>query len=133
VSALRAMVELPLRPESAAAARRLVSDVLTAWQLPELIPDVQLVATELISNAVKHAPVFDTVELELIRNEGTVRVHVNDGSALRPMLRAAPYDQTTGRGLRIIGAIAARWGVENRKGGKLVWAEVSRPDLDKKG
>jgi len=133
VSTQRVKMELRLRPGAAAAARRVVSGVLAAWRLPDLIPDVQLVVSELIGNAVKHAPGVDTVELELIGREGTVRVHVNDGSALRPMLRAARYDQSTGRGLRIVGSVAARWGVEDLDGGKRVWAEVSRPDQDEKG
>jgi anti-sigma regulatory factor (Ser/Thr protein kinase) len=127
VSGLRAKVELPLRADSAASARRIVAGVLGAWHLQELGPDVQLVASELIGNAYQHAPGDDTVELELIRHEGAVQVRVNDGSALRPMLRAARTDASTGRGLRLVEAVSSRWGVADHQGGKQVWAEFLLP------
>ena len=124
MSGLRANVELPLRPEAAAAARRIVAGVLGAWRMSDLVPDTQLVVSELVGNAYQHAPGYDTVELELLNHDDAVEIRVNDGSALRPMLRAAGHDEATGRGLRIVAAISARWGVADHEGGKQVWAEI---------
>lgn len=98
MSGLRANVELPLRPEAAAAARRIVAGVLGAWRMSDLVPDTQLVVSELVGNAYQHAPGYDTVELELLNHDDGVEIRVNDGSALRPMLRAAGHDEATGRG-----------------------------------
>lgn len=126
MSGHRAKVELPLRPEAAASARRIVAGVLGAWQLQDLVPDTQLVVSELIGNAYQHARDDEEVELEVVAHGGAVTIRVNDGSSLRPMLRAAADDETTGRGLRIVEAVSTRWGVADHEGGKQVWAEISR-------
>jgi anti-sigma regulatory factor (Ser/Thr protein kinase) len=128
VSGLRAKIELPLQPEAAAAARRIVAGVLTAWRLTDLIPDTQLVVSELVGNAYQHAPGYDTVELELVNHDDSLEIRVNDGSALRPMVRAAGHYEATGRGLRIVAAVSERWGVADHEGGKQVWAELRRAD-----
>jgi anti-sigma regulatory factor (Ser/Thr protein kinase) len=94
--------------------------------MTDLVPDTQLVVSELVGNACQHAPGFDTVELELLNHDDAVEIRVNDGSALRPMLRAARYDEATGRGMRIVAAVSARWGVADHEGGKQVWAEIRR-------
>lgn len=100
--------------------------MLGAWQLEELVQDTQLVVSELIGNAYQHAPGHETVELEVVRHADTVTVRVNDGSALRPMMRAATEDDTTGRGLMIVEALSSRWGFDDHEGGKQVWAEIRR-------
>jgi anti-sigma regulatory factor (Ser/Thr protein kinase) len=124
VSGLRAKVDLPLRPEAASSARRIVAGVLGSWRLQEAVQDTQLVVSELIGNAYQHAPGHDTVELEVLLHEGTVTIRVSDGSALRPMMRAASEDDSTGRGLMIVEALSQRWGYEDHEGGKQVWAEI---------
>lgn len=130
MSGLRARFELPLRPEAAAGARRIVHGVLLAWRMADLVPDAQLVISELVGNAYQHAPGADTVEVELLLHGDAVQLRVNDGSALRPMLRAAEHDEATGRGLRIVAAVSSRWGVEDHEGGKQVWAELLRPGTE---
>jgi anti-sigma regulatory factor (Ser/Thr protein kinase) len=127
VSGLRAKVELPLRPEAASSARRIVAGVLGAWRLQDVVRDTQLVVSELIGNAYQHAPGHDTVELEVLLHGGTVTIRVSDGSALRPMMRAASEDDSTGRGLLIVEALSSRWGYEDHQGGKQVWAEFRAP------
>ena len=126
MSGLRAKVDLPLRPEAASSARRIVAGVLGAWQLQELVRDTQLVVSELIGNAYKHAPGHDTVELEVLHHADAVTIRVSDGSALRPLMRAASDDDSTGRGLMIVEALSSRWGFEDHEGGKQVWAEIRR-------
>lgn len=91
------MVEVPLRPQAAAAARGIGPGVLRA-RLPTDLPDTQIVVSELVGNADKHAPGHDTVELELLDHDDAVLIRVNDCSVLRPMLRAADHDEATGRG-----------------------------------
>lgn len=91
---------------------------------PGLIDVVELLVSELLTNALLHA---DT-ELDLRTSlEGDrIRVEVADGSPGRPMLRYPPADATSGRGVAIVDALASGWGVEELPGGgKSVWFEVS--------
>lgn len=89
--------------------------------------DVQLCASELVTNVVQHL------------GEGvpvTVRVWCDDGGRTRlevtdpdpralPVLRAsAGADEETGRGLALLDALASRWGVAHGPGGKTVWCEL---------
>ncbi|EST23515.1 hypothetical protein N566_25675 [Streptomycetaceae bacterium MP113-05] len=63
--------------------------------------------------------------------EGTLRLEVSDAGAGRPEVRAPMDDETSGRGLMLVEALAHRWGVLDRAGGigKTVWAELKAPDL----
>src|SRR5690606_39062161 len=53
-----------------------------------------------------------------------VRLEVRDGSPEHPVPAAATADSMTGRGLRMVASIAARWGVDHSGEGKVVWAEL---------
>ncbi len=118
-------VRLPSRPESSRLARAYVQQ-----QWPDLsevvLSDVELIATELVTNAVRHgAPV---IRLRLRREPFAVDVAVLDGSTRLPPTRVAPVsvDSHGGRGLAIVDALAERWGVDvlPADAGKSVWATV---------
>ena len=47
-----------------------------------------------------------------------------DGSDRLPRARTADGLADGGRGLRVVEALAERWGVERRPGGKAVWART---------
>jgi anti-sigma regulatory factor (Ser/Thr protein kinase) len=103
-------------------ARHHVADVLTRWgESAPLVEDAKLVVTELAANAVVHARSAFSVEVR--RHQSTVRVSVRDASPVKPTLR---HDEmaASGRGLRLVDAIAANWGVEIADDGKTVWAEL---------
>lgn len=98
-----------------------------AWQLEDarFRQDAQLVATELITNAIVHGGGAPSLELEL--EEGAVTIAVRDGSAALPEPRQATETEAGGRGLAIVAALAESWGVElPAGGGKRVWARVAR-------
>lgn len=108
---------------AAPAARRCTEETLRRWGLDALADDAALVATELATNAVLHAGPPAT--LRLCRLDGTVRIEVRDRSP-RPPVVVDPTDEAmTGRGLRLIDALAERWGVEPVEGGKVVWCELA--------
>jgi phosphoserine phosphatase RsbU/P len=86
--------------------------------------EVELVATELVSNVIRHANTEFVVSVET--DENTVRVEVSDGSAIRPAVRdlSAGIDATGGVGLQLVEAISEKWGFDHRPDGKVVWAEI---------
>jgi anti-sigma regulatory factor (Ser/Thr protein kinase) len=113
-----------LEPDTArvAEARRIVGEVLTDWGCEGLIPDAQLVVTELITNAIVHAESPCQVTLDLTDDRLRIQVTDEDPSVPEPQ----PYDlmREGGRGLLIVGALAAAWGIDEATRGKTVWAEL---------
>ncbi|MHB9862739.1 ATP-binding protein [Streptomyces sp. YIM S03343] len=114
-------------------ARRLAAHRLDAWGMPYGSPAsdaVSLVVAELGANAVLHGRVpgrdFE-LRLSYDRAAGVVRVEVSDTHPGQPELRrpgSDPAGADGGRGLLLVAAVAARWGVTGRTGpGKTVWAE----------
>lgn len=111
-------------PESAGAARRFVADTLREWGVDDRADDLELVVTELATNAIKHAGSAFNVQLSC--SPDAVRVAVTDSSPDPPVPRAGSVLSTSGRGLLLVSAIADRWGSEPAGAGKAVWAELWR-------
>ncbi|WP_420713851.1 ATP-binding protein [Streptomyces sp. NRRL WC-3742] len=121
-----------------AAVRETVGDV-RRWArkaLPELglhldedpLSDVLLALSELVGNAVVHGCGGDCPEVLLTvalvpLPGGGLRVEVSDPSTIRPELRDADDEATSGRGLALVAAVAARFGADGLGEGKRVWAE----------
>lgn len=115
---------LPRTPGSAATARGLVRTALGAWRLEQLTDAATLVVSELVTNAVQHAR-GDAVRLVITRPGATfVRLAVVDTSKLQPVRREAGEAEEGGRGLALVGLLAARWGADPLPWGKRVWAEL---------
>ena len=98
-----------------------------------LADNVVLVASELATNAVRHARTG--FEISLARAEGTrVRVEAFDLDTRSPSPVLPDTEATGGRGLQIIAALSTEWGfgTEERDGvhGKIVWAELDTADED---
>jgi anti-sigma regulatory factor (Ser/Thr protein kinase) len=75
--------------------------------------DLALAVSELVANAVRHAPVVNGGQIRLVLESGPqgVRVEVHDpGNGFYPM--PDPTQQDGGRGLSIVAAVADRWGIE---------------------
>ena len=84
--------------------------------------------SELVTNAVRHASTrAGTYRLDLLRRVNGVRVALADESVAEPTVRDPDPSTCTGRGMRLISALAERWGVQKQPGGKSVWAEISAP------
>jgi two-component sensor histidine kinase len=84
----------------------------------------EIVVTELVTNAVEHAASASVVEVE--RRSRTFRLTVRDFD-VAPLPAAHLPDPTSprGRGLAMVAAVAASWGVEPHRDGKTVWAELT--------
>ncbi|MEU3733414.1 ATP-binding protein [Streptomyces sp. NPDC033538] len=116
-------------PQSAAVARLAARTTMKCWGLSEnLTADAELIACELVTNAIRHSGSLNVQEpghcrLTLERSASdAVRIEVSDGSMTRPAKREPGEDETSGRGLILVAALAADWGVTHRPGGKTVWA-----------
>lgn len=105
-------------PSAAAAARRFVAESVPDAGRDELV----LVASELVTNAIQHAGTRFTVALTVTARQ--VRVEVSDQSAAMPSSDGLTEPTA---GLRIVDALATRWGAERTKHGKTVWADLLLP------
>ncbi|MEU6483674.1 ATP-binding protein [Streptomyces sp. NPDC046887] len=116
--------KLPRQPESAAAARRLLRTACAVWALDDLAEDGTLIVSELVANAVRHAR-RESIRVVVERTAPrTVRVAVADFSHVRPELRTPKDDEEGGRGLALVAVMAADWGTDMRRWGKIVWADL---------
>ncbi|MGD9484840.1 ATP-binding SpoIIE family protein phosphatase [Streptomyces sp. TRM70308] len=112
------------RPETAGQARRLARRALETWGLEELTDSVELLVSEVVTNAVRYAE--RPVTLRLLRTD-TLRCEVGDDVPQLPRLRQARATDEGGRGLYLVNRIARRWGATRLSTGKLVWFEVPLP------
>jgi len=121
--ALRASIGLPAEPASAAQARRFIRDFCDAAGLSdETCAKASLLVSELVTNAVIHGRTRATLTAE--RPGGCLRVAVVDANPQLPESPAATLEAESGRGIRIVAALADRWGVDGEADGKTVWFEL---------
>jgi len=112
---------------SAGKARRFVDEVLSRWRCGDLLDDVQLLVSELVTNAVIHAG--SEVEIAVRLLVDSVRIEVVDRAPDARLRPSSPADgDESGRGLLLVETLASAWGVEPLGGGKAVWFEVPRLD-----
>ncbi len=105
-------------------ARRFVDEILARWDCRPAIDTLEVILSEVVSNAVVHGGSEPEVAVRLL--DGFLRVEVGDQSEARPEQRGFDYDMHEGgRGLLILDSQASRWGVAPRAGGgKVVWFEI---------
>lgn len=118
--------------EEVSGVRGRLGRELRRWGLEDRAADAELLAAELLSNAVLHAG--GELELAASVGEGVLRVEVVDSSSHHP--RTLPDHDAEddpeegghlamgGRGVRLIEACADRWGWEPLGDRKSVWFEL---------
>ena len=107
-----------------AAAREFVASRLRSWGVDTRYPDVELLTSELVTNAVRHAHGEVEVTIDLLDSD-CVRLEVRDRSERLPVLRPLESARDGGWGLHIVGRIAKRWGLEQHTGEKTIWCEIA--------
>ncbi len=127
MSSRNASIDLPPIPPSVPVSRHLVLELLRAWDVPHDREDAALLVTELVSNVIDHVQGEASLTLELGVSDEWLRIAVVDGSSVRPVVHELSLDRPRGRGMRMVQAIAHRWGAEDHRGGKRVWFELSPP------
>ena len=119
-------------PLAVRETRRFVRDILRVWDAEILGETAELLAGELVTNAVIYAGT--PIDVYLAWSDGDaprLRVNVCDEADTMPQIVEPPRPSGHGGyGLRLLERFSNDWGVERRdRGGKCVWFEVGRlPD-----
>ncbi|MFE0606646.1 ATP-binding protein [Streptomyces sp. NPDC058892] len=114
------IIRLLATPQAAPVLRHAVREHLG----PES-GDAQLCVTELLANVVRHLGEGTPVTLRISGRATRTRVELTDPApGVRPVRREAAGDEESGRGLALLDALAARWGVTQGRGTKTVWCEL---------
>ncbi|MCC0094784.1 SpoIIE family protein phosphatase [Streptomyces flavotricini] len=114
----------PGDPEALVAARHMIGAAVRAWGARERADEIELVADELIVNALMHTDGPAIVTLRVLTGpQRRLRVEVADRSSALPRRREAGESGVSGRGLMLVDRLADVWGVEPRGSGKCVWCE----------
>jgi Histidine kinase-like ATPase domain len=123
--------EIDSTSNAPALARRYARTELAALlvggsELAEAVGDVELLVSELVSNAVKASAAPVLVGLEVHHKWLGLMVHDDDPAD--PVVMPPDPAQTHGRGLRIVSILAEAWGVRrDPAGGKTVWLRLRLP------
>ncbi len=116
-------VDLRNDVRAARTARRAVADFL--HEVPgaaEVSLGAQLIAAELVNNAITHAGRPRQLRLRRVRQR--LVIEVSDGDPRRPRFVPSEVGAEGGRGLLILTELSADWGVRMDGRGKVVWSEV---------
>jgi hypothetical protein len=117
-----AFEELDDEPTAARAARSYARERLARWGLEGIEGETELIVSELVGNAIRHAK--GPIRLRLIHSTSLI-CEVYDGSLTTPHIRRATENDEGGRGLQLVAAVAQRWGARYLDDGKCIWAEQS--------
>lgn len=116
--------DVPSDPAAVAGIRAAVSVQLTLWDLDELAFPTELILSELVTNAMRHAT--GPIGVRLLRERNLI-CEVSDTSNTSPHLRYAATMDEGGRGLFLVAQFAERWGTRYTPEGKVIWAEQQLP------
>lgn len=123
---------LPPTASSVHSARSFTTGTLSGWGLGELVENMELVVSELATNALRHGLRLDEphcqrpVHMSLVRRGSLVTSAFTDPGTSVPVLRYPGPLDTGGLGLHIVESLSLRWGWSAlAPHGKIVWAVLS--------
>jgi len=116
---------LPHGPLAPASARDALDAALSDRIRPDVLGELRLMVSELVTNAVRHGRALQgAVELAIAMHGRTVRVEVSDaGAGFTPPGREPALGEAEGWGLVVVDRLADRWGVDDSPSTR-VWAEM---------
>jgi anti-sigma regulatory factor (Ser/Thr protein kinase) len=112
--------DLPAEPAVVADARAQAARQLAAWGLEEATFTTELIVSELLTNAIRHAE--PPIRLRMIL-DCALSCEVSDGSSITPHLCCADRYDEGGRGLLLVARLTERWGTRHTRTGKTIWAQ----------
>jgi anti-sigma regulatory factor (Ser/Thr protein kinase) len=130
---LRTHLELGAFPSAVPCARGHVRTVALEWGLPDLADTAELLASELVTNAI-HASrrlrpadraAIPVVRVWLISDQISMVIHVWDASSELPTHKDIGVDEEGGRGLMLVDTLGKDWGTYRKAQGKVVWVMIT--------
>ncbi|MCU1432355.1 MAG: ATP-binding region ATPase domain protein [Actinotalea sp.] len=130
-SAVIDSIVLPGQRQSVAAGRHWVVRAAATGGVTGMANQVvELLASELLANAVLHGPDGSAIGIQVRTTDEAVRVSVSDGGGEAPVVLHREPSAPSGRGMAIVEAMSTRWGVEEHAdGSKTVWFELDLDDF----
>lgn len=128
---MRTYLELAALPTAVPCARLHAKNVLHEWHLGPLADTVELVVSEIVTNAVRasaaaaqHGISMPTTKVWLTSDGRRVLIQVWDSDGQRPAPQQVDLTAESGRGLLLVQTLSAEWGCYTPDGqaGKIVWA-----------
>jgi two-component sensor histidine kinase len=112
------------RDGTAPRRARLAVEGLATTIAPDLVADVKLLVSELVTNSVKYGS-DSHVRLRIaVERRRAVRVDVSDRGGGFVPVRGLPASESGGWGLNLVQNLADHWGVA--QGASHVWFEIAR-------
>ncbi|WNM32501.1 SpoIIE family protein phosphatase [Streptomyces sp. Li-HN-5-11] len=116
--------DVPVDPAAVGGVRARAIRQVEAWGVGELAMTTELIVSELVTNAIRHAA--PPIRLRMLR-DSRLTCEVADASSTAPRLRHARSTDEGGRGLFLVAQMAHRWGARYTADGKIIWAEQEIP------
>ncbi|MDX6353459.1 MAG: hypothetical protein QOF98_362 [Streptomyces sp.] len=116
--------QVPAEPAAVAAVRERANRQLAEWGLDELAFTTELILSELVTNAIRHAD--GPIRVRMLHDRHLI-CEVADASSTSPHLRYAASTDEGGRGLFLVAQLAEHWGTRYTPDGKIIWAEQRLP------
>ena len=111
--------------ESVGTARSWAVARFAQWGLEPLADLAELLVSEMVTNALRHAA--GPIELTILLLDEIITIAVEDAAAPLPRLRRVTDADEGGRGLHLVSTLSARWGARPTAEGKVVWCDLPRP------
>jgi anti-sigma regulatory factor (Ser/Thr protein kinase) len=118
---------LPGEPRQVARCRRLVRDTLAGWGLGALTETVELLVSELVTNAIQHAGGEIRLRMQRDGDGGPLLCEVCDHTRNPPELQELSATAERGRGILLVNGLSRKWGHRRTATGKTVWFTLDPP------
>ncbi len=117
-------IAVPSRERAVQEVRDSLTSTMISWGVPEGVrDDVELLASELTTNAIIYASAPVHVRLRLTARHVVLEVY--DAATYLPRRMRPTPDDEHGRGLQLVALLAERWGTRPTERGKAVWCVVA--------
>ncbi|WP_399896538.1 SpoIIE family protein phosphatase [Streptomyces sp. BBFR51] len=114
--------DVPSDPRAVAGVRRECARRLEEWGLGETAFTLELILSELLTNAIRYGT--EPIGVRLL-HDTNLTCEVSDAGSTSPHVRRAATTDEGGRGLFLVAHYAQRWGTRYTPDGKVIWAELA--------